>query len=249
MTTRESKPMPAKRKTLPANKNTMTAIAKRPVNRKVAPLKKADPAPNPANLSLERFVRESDSHGFAVSARVHGMPEMRAASVIQKYEGDNVDINYMLAELEEQVSEVNSGSMRRPEAMLVAQMHTLDGLFANLARRAHGNMMEGYGEATERYLKLALRAQSQCRATIETLSLIKTPPVIFAKQANVTTGPQQINNGASAARALETENQSNKLLETYHANFLDTRTTGEAISRGSSVETVGEEHRAEDAGR
>ena len=50
--------------------------------------------------------------------------------------------------------------------------------------------MGEYLLATETYLRLALKAQSQCRATLETLAAIKNPPVIFAKQANVTTGPQ-----------------------------------------------------------
>ena len=47
----------------------------------------------------------------------------------------------------------------------------------------------------ETNMRIALRAQSQCRATLETLAAIKNPPMVIAKQANVTTGPQQINNG------------------------------------------------------
>lgn len=96
--------------------------------------------------------------------------------------------------------------MRRPEAMLVAQMHTLDGLFSNFARRAHGNMEAGHGDAAERYLKLALKAQSLCRTTIEAQTTLKNPPIVFAKQANVTTGPQQINNGVPVPRTQEIEN-------------------------------------------
>lgn len=211
------------------------------------PAKRSAPRPNPASVIPDRFVREGDKHTAAVIARIHGMPEMRAASVIQKYEGENVDVNFMLAELEEQVAEVHRGNLRRPESMLVAQMHTLDGLFANLARRAHGNMDAGHGEAAERYLKLALRAQSQCRATIETLAIVKNPPVVFAKQANFTSGPQQINN--NAPRTLGSETEHIKLLEAQHGNFLDARTTGEAISSRSPVETLGEKHRAEDARR
>lgn len=42
------------------------------------------------------------------------------------------------------------------------------------------------------FMKLALRAQSQCRATLEALASINKPPSIHAMQANVATN-QQIN--------------------------------------------------------
>jgi hypothetical protein len=43
------------------------------------------------------------------------------------------------------------------------------------------------------------RAGHQCRATVETLALSKNPPV-FARQANIAHGPQQVNNEAALAR-------------------------------------------------
>ena len=55
--------------------------------------------------------------------------------------------------------------------------------------------------------KLALKAQSQCRATLETLAAIKNPPVIFVKQAN---GHQQVNNGVAASHTAEKQNQQNE---------------------------------------
>jgi hypothetical protein len=48
--------------------------------------------------------------------------------------------------------------------------------------------------ACETYLRLALKAQSQCRATLETLAAIRNPqPVAFVRQANIAHGPQQLN--------------------------------------------------------
>ena len=79
------------------------------------------------------------------------------------------------------------------ETTLTAQAATLDAIFNEMARRAALNMGE-YLDATERYMRLALKAQGQCRATLETLAAIKNPPVIFAKQANIAHGPQQVNN-------------------------------------------------------
>jgi hypothetical protein len=60
-------------------------------------------------------------------------------------------------------------------------------------------------DAFERYLRLALKAQNQCRATLETLAAIKNPPVVFTKQANINhgNGNQQINNGTLASDVLD----------------------------------------------
>jgi hypothetical protein len=43
-------------------------------------------------------------------------------------------------------------------------------------------------------MRMALKAQAQCRATLETLATIKNPSVVFARQANIAQGPQQANN-------------------------------------------------------
>ena len=48
-------------------------------------------------------------------------------------------------------------------------------------------------------MRMALKAQSQCRATLETLATIKNPPAVFARQANIAQGPQQVNNGMMPA--------------------------------------------------
>ena len=89
-------------------------------------------------------------------------------------------------------------------------------------------------------MRMALRAQSQCRATLETLAAIKNPPVLFARQANVTTGPQQINNGvAESSRAREIEAERTQLLRADHGERMDTGTAG-ATGRGDpALATVG----------
>ena len=66
-----------------------------------------------------------------------------------------------------------------------------------MARQAALNLGH-YLETVERYLKLALRAQSQSRATWETLSTIKHPPMAnYVGQANVSNGHMQVNNGGT----------------------------------------------------
>jgi len=116
------------------------------------------------------------------------------------------------------VERVHSGDMRDVETTLVAQAAALNHLFTELSRRAALNMGEYLG-AAETYMRLALRAQNQSRMTLETLSAIKNPPVVFAKQANIAHGHQQVNNGEAslAVRAPETSNRQTELLEPSHA--------------------------------
>jgi hypothetical protein len=86
-------------------------------------------------------MRES---ALQLTARALSQPEVRAARTIQRFEGDSLDINACADELRELVAEVQAGGMKRPEAMLVAQAHTLDALFSSLALRSHANSREGY---------------------------------------------------------------------------------------------------------
>ena len=52
------------------------------------------------------------------------------------------------------------------------------------------------------YLRLALKAQAQSRATAEALAAIKQGPVVIARQANIAHGPQQVNNGPAPATSV-----------------------------------------------
>ena len=81
--------------------------------------------------------------------------------------------------------------------MLTAQAHTLDAVFN---RRARSSANCKYVNHIEAYLRLALKAQNQCRATIEALAAIKNPQqVAFVRQANISNGPQQVNNSVATA--------------------------------------------------
>ena len=75
----------------------------------------------------------------------------------------------------------------------------------------------------------------------------------FAKQANVTNGPQQVNNGvatpATTSRAEEIQNGPNELLEMQHGNHLDSRAAGAAGGADPHLAAVGAIHRAEVTGR
>lgn len=106
-------------------------------------------------------------------------------------------------------------SVETAEHTLLSQAAVLDVLFGSFARRAARSEYMAVGEAC---MKLALRAQNQCRMTLETLATIKNPPVVFAKQANIANN-QQVNNGEAVpvTRAGETGKPQTELLEAPHA--------------------------------
>ncbi|MBL8310450.1 MAG: hypothetical protein JNL19_08520 [Burkholderiales bacterium] len=106
----------------------------------------------------------------------------------------DTDVTALLDRLEEQTATLRAGDTSDLEALLFNQALTLQAMFTTLSRRAALNTGE-YLNAAETYLKLALRAQGQCRATVETLAEMKNPrPVAFVKQANIAAGHQQVNN-------------------------------------------------------
>lgn len=181
-------------------------------------------------------------------ANVALRPSVRAAVSVQRFvkpEFGDVDLTALADELSSQITTVTGGDLRRAEAMLIAQAHVLEGIFHELARRAGLNMGE-YLQAAETYMRLALKAQSQCRATLETLVTMKNPPVAFVRQANIAHGPQQVNNAPAvdAPRARESEIAPNELLEVTDGKRLDAGATTPAVGADSDVEAVGPIDRA-----
>jgi hypothetical protein len=158
-------------------------------------------------------------------ARLITSPELAAHRVIgmmqPKVLADEIDTPTLLATLRDQAAAVQSGDLAHAEAMLINQASSLQALFVRLAERA---MEQNQMPNLEGFMRMALRAQSQCRATLETLATIKNPPIVYAKQANVTSGPQQINNGFPPSHAREKEIPPIKLLESNHGERLDTGT-------------------------
>ena len=64
------------------------------------------------------------------------------------------------------------GSSRR---MLAAQAIALDAVFSEMLRRSAGNLGK-FPDAAERYLRLAMKAQANARATLEALARLNDPP-------------------------------------------------------------------------
>jgi hypothetical protein len=168
----------------------------------------------------------------------------------------NASLNSLVQALSAQTHAVKGGDLGRAEEMLLAQAHTLDALFHSMVTRSLMNSQAGNLDASETYMRLALRAQSQSRATLETLSVVKNPPsVAFVRQANIANGPQQVNNGHGptpaepVARAAEPSNSQNRVLEQHHGERLDSGTSQAPVGAHPPLATVGAINGTADAGR
>lgn len=203
---------------------------------------------------LKIFIQEGEDESEAMERNLL-RPNLNALSTITQFRSDPVENpTAMLNELDKQATSAQAGDLARPEEMLSAQAHTLDVLFNRLAQRAKKNMDAGYTAAGETYLRMALKAQSQCRTTVEALAEIKYPKsATFIRQANIA-NQQQVNNGTQSGtqknghfRAHEKDitPANEQLTEAKHA-ALDCRGSGAAIGGNSTLEAVGAVNRTED---
>jgi len=162
-----------------------------------------------------------------------------AAPLIKGSNETDIDVTSLVLALDDTVGRVHGGSLADAEALLVSQAVVLNAIFVHLAQLGkQATLLDHY----EKHMRLAFKAQGQCRATLETLAVIKNPPV-FARQANISSGPQQVNNGpvlhAAPTRA-EPETAPKKLLEAIvDGERVDGRTEGSASTSDSAVATVG----------
>lgn len=175
-------------------------------------------------------------------------PEGKAARVICATDAKSAygepDLGELVRNIELHTDLVNTGEMRRIEGMLVSQAIALESLFTHLAERAMAHTQIPGFEAN---MRMALRAQNQSRTTIEALVNLKNPPIVYAKQANIANGPQQVNNGTppqAEGPSRESRNPPNKVLEHSKNELLDTGTKGKAGRSHPPLEAVGAVHRS-----
>lgn len=179
-----------------------------------------------------------------------------------------LDLQFLLDEIQASINGVQNGNMKGLEAMLVGQAKSLQTMFVSMARRAN---RQEYLKQYSTYMNLALKAQAQSRTTIQALVELKYPrQVIVTKQANITQGNQQVNNGVAAqpefsdqyahtrTHAGKNQSDTNKLMELNHdenqnidnqPQRLDARATQTPITSHTPLETVESVHRRKNTWR
>ena len=188
-----------------------------------------------AELTEKPFIIkcQRDETKEQATARTMLNPALQSACTLHEYINSPVelDLQALIDCIEKQVGTVKEGDLERIDQMLLSQAHTLDAIANNLFRRARN---QEYMSNFESFLKLGLRAQSQCRANLEALANMKNPKT-HLNQTNIAHN-QQVNNGLPQSKQLEEKD----------VERLDFGTTTTSIRGDQDVETVGAKHRAKD---
>lgn len=213
---------------------------------------KPTPATPPAKRNPDAFEvvtsEDTTSQALAKLATTSAL----SAITLKRYSGagDALEVADLVPEMKKAGDEVVAGNLGRIERMLANQALTLDAIFNEMAQRS--GKQDTY-KGIEVLMRLALKAQAQARSTAEAIALLKNP-MPYIKQANLTTGPQQVNNtyGATPSTtgtqsgAGNSESASNKLLEADHGQRLDIGAQAAAGRGHQALEAVGAVHRASD---
>jgi hypothetical protein len=174
---------------------------------------------------------------------------------------DGHDMETMVAAREEQtaiIERVQGGDMSDIEAMLVGQALTLQAMFTKYGGLINANMSNM--KAMQAVFNMAMKAQAQSRATVQALVELKYPKsVVITKQANISHGHQQVNNGVDGgdfptstrthahAHAQANTIEQNELLRSIDneptGERLDTRTQGTHGATDKELATVATQHR------
>lgn len=191
------------------------------------------------NAQTLRIIKEEGKSEIRQLTELQLSPLINNAMTLQAMAvsiSDKINITEAVDVMKEKSEKIIAGDLSELESTLIAQIVSLNAIFNTLARRSANCE---YLNQMETNLRLALKAQAQCARAVEVLAAMKNPPIVYAKQANIAQGHQQINNGnQSATHAGKTKNPSNELLSEDNHATLDTRGTIETSGANQELATV-----------
>ena len=208
---------------------------------------KTAPAAPPAKRNPNAFEVEAGKDTTSQALAKLATNSVLSAVTLKRYSGagDALEVPDLVIEMRKAGDEVVDGNMGRVERMLANQAMTLDAIFNDMAQRS--GRQDTY-KGIEVLMRLALKAQAQARSTAEALALLKNPAP-YIRQANMTTGPQQVNNtyaggtlersARAQAGAGNSQSEPNKLLEADHGQRLDIGAQAAAGRANQKLATVG----------
>ena len=130
-------------------------------------------------------------------ARITLDPQTRNANLAMSFGsqmfGDRLkpEIADSSAVLGEEIQRAMKGDLSLVTRIFTSQAISLDTLFTEMAARA-GNNLGQYPDTADRYMRLALKAQSACRATLEALTKLHQPREQTVKHVHINSGGQAL---------------------------------------------------------
>lgn len=124
---------------------------------------------------------------------------------------DKPGLSEFAHEVKARADKAATGDPQATSALLMAQAVTLDNIFTEYARIALMNVTK-HMDASERYMRLALKAQANSRATLEALAKLHQPREQTVRHVHVNEGGQaviadQVHNHARGHQNAETAEQ------------------------------------------
>lgn len=178
--------------------------------------KASDPA---APTPLEVKARKDETNRQALARKLtgpvnrHGMVTAEACSrFLSSLEpADKPGLVEFATDIKARTDRACSGDLSAASELLMAQAVTLDNIFTEYARIALVNI-SSHMDASERYMRLALKAQANSRATLEALAKLHQPREQTVRHVHVNEGGQaviadQFHNHAGGQENAETAEQ------------------------------------------
>lgn len=217
----------------------------------VAPTGKGSALASPNDTTTQLTVRaEPGFSEMQMLVKASLSPSVGAARVVQQttHQLSGLDLTTISWYFKQAAEVAAGGDLNNLQQMLVVQARTLDLIYNDFAIRA--GMCTGL-DAKEQCLRLAMKAQSQCRTTVESIAVIQQGPAIFARQANIAHGHMQVNSGgvppavtAETRAPVDKTSAPNELLEDGRGKRMDTRAARTAGKANPVVATMGKRDRA-----
>ncbi len=158
--------------------------------------KKPDGGMQP-NHALNVTAKDGESAPLAIASAILAAPFRHAATAMQIHKVQfghlkggpgNGDYADAISSVGKQASR---GDLPFASELLAAQALSLDSIFTEMARRMALNMGEHLG-AADTYARIALKAQAQSRATLETLVKLHQPREQTVRHVHVNEGGQAV---------------------------------------------------------
>lgn len=166
------------------------------------------------SLKVEREDGKSDSR---LLTEVAMRPMIRNGFLVgnlggKHFGGEQPNLNDTADIMAEACKKVRANDLSDQRDILTSQAMTLDAIFTVMVMRSENNLKD-YFDASQRFMRMALKAQSQCRTTIEALDRLARGGEQVIKHVHVD------NRGGQAviADSVQTGGQNGKIEEQPHA--------------------------------
>ena len=158
--------------------------------------KVAKPKPDPNTMEI--VARDGKSREVLMAEAV--LQPLPRAVIMAKHLGSTVfggkdaapAMNDAMIVAGELSKAARGGDLGSQSDMLVGHAMLLDSVFTELVRRSTSNIESGYLTAGETYLRMALKAQTQARMAIETLTKMHQPREQTVRHVHVYEGGQAV---------------------------------------------------------